>query len=758
MHPQLISLLEQHFGFRAELKGMAGYGSLNFRVRDLHGRDYVLKLEKEASNVPFLEAENRVLRHLARQPDLPGEISVPQTSNSGVDLLEWTLRGPAKVWARLLSFVPGKLLAEVPSTSPLRRSLGAFIARVDLALQDLRPVAVERRYIIWDLQHCLDCEVYLPLIQDPHQRGLAAYFLQQYRERVQPAFPQLRKSLIYNDANDWNVLCQNGRVSGIIDFGDMSYTATVFELAVALAYACMNQHAPLEAAQDVIQGYHAHLPLTKQELALLYYLVAARLCTSVCLSAHSRHLYPDNEYITVSEAPAWALLQQWIEINPRQFHEASLNTCGFSPAPLPDLAQIQAQRERHISKSLKISYQEPLLLERGARQYLYDARGLTYLDAYNNVIQVGHCHPAVVRAAQGQMNRLNTNTRYLYRSLGAYAERLCSFFPEPLRYVFFVNSGSAATDLALRLAHHFTRREDLLVLEHGYHGNTETGITVSAYKFDGKGGTGAPKHVHKLPLPDPLNPQTEQDLQRSQGVLRNLKTQNRLPAALIAEPVVGCGGQVFLPEGYLAALFEEVRALGGVCIVDEVQTGFGRLGRHFWGFEQQEVMPDMVVLGKPMGNGHPLGAVVTTEAIARTFENGMEFFSSFGGNPVSCEVGLAVLEVLEAEQLPQQAETVGQYLWQGLRELQATHPIIRDVRGMGLFGGVELQIPGDTPQPATQEAKELVNRLRQEGILLGTDGPFDNVVKIKPPLCFNQANAASLIEAFSKYLPTLMDG
>ncbi|MBA7556642.1 [LysW]-aminoadipate semialdehyde transaminase [subsurface metagenome] len=294
-------------------------------------------------------------------------------------------------------------------------------------------------------------------------------------------------------------------------------------------------------------------------------------------------------------------------------------------------------------------------MTRAAFQYMYDAEGNTYLDMRNNIPHVGHCHPRVVIAGERQMARLNTNTRYLYDELTSFSEHLLSKFPDSLNRVFLVNSGSAAVDLAIRLALDHTQKSKIAVLEHGYHGNTNTGIGISHYKYSGKGGQGKGKQVIQLSLPDvyrgKFNDPSSAGERYSREAISIIDEAGPGLAALIAEPVVGCGGQVPLAEGYLRHMYTFIRQQGGVCISDEVQTGFGRLGNFFWGFEMHNVTPDIVVLGKPMGNGHPLAAVVTTEDICSSFENRMEFFSSFGGNPVSCSIGQAVLQVIEDEKL-----------------------------------------------------------------------------------------------------------
>jgi len=417
---------------------------------------------------------------------------------------------------------------------------------------------------------------------------------------------------------------------------------------------------------------------------------------------------------------------------------------------------ILAERKQLIGPSLSLSYREPLLIVKGRGQYLFDAQGRRYLDCVNNVCHVGHCHPRVVEAAARQMAELNTNTRYLHPNIVEYARRLTATLPDPLEVCFFVNSGSEANDLALRLARTHTGSRDMIVLEHAYHGHTGDLIEISPYKFDGKGGAGAPPHTHKVPIPDRYRGKYRD----GDGDLGALYADEVAKAAegtgaqglagFIAESIVSCGGQVVLPDGYLAASFDGVRSAGGVCIADEVQVGFGRVGSCFWGFQLQGVVPDVVTAGKPIGNGHPLAAVITTREIAASFCNGMEYFNTFGGNPVSCAVGLEVLRVIEEEGLQQHAADVGDSFLKGLRELMTRHAVIGDVRGCGLFIGIELVSDRDSREPAGVEAAELVEAMKERGILLSTDGPYHNVIKIKPPLVFSREDGDRVVEALDQ--------
>jgi 4-aminobutyrate aminotransferase-like enzyme len=397
------------------------------------------------------------------------------------------------------------------------------------------------------------------------------------------------------------------------------------------------------------------------------------------------------------------------------------------------------ERSRLLGRNLSVAYDRPLNIVRGSMQFLYDDEGRRYLDAYNNVAHVGHCHPKVVAAGQQQMELLNTNTRYLSELILRYSERLIATLPRTLNVCFFVNSGSEANELALRLARAHTKARDLIVLEHAYHGNTTTLIDISPYKHDGPGGEGAPPWVHKCPLP-----RSQEDAEHVVKLARQLNL-----CGFIAESMPSVAGQIVFPGGYLARVYEGVRDAGGVCIADEVQTGYGRIGTHFWAFEKYGVIPDIVVLGKPIGNGHPIGAVITTRAIADSFANGMEFFSTFGGNNVSCAIGLKVLEVAQEENLQAHAFEVGERVLNGLRELQQRYEIINDVRGSGLFIGVELMRDS---APASTEAGRVVNQMRERGILLGTDGPHHNVLKIRPPMPFSEENADELIASLDSCL------
>jgi 4-aminobutyrate aminotransferase-like enzyme/Ser/Thr protein kinase RdoA (MazF antagonist)/murein DD-endopeptidase MepM/ murein hydrolase activator NlpD len=997
-------LARELYGLEADARALPGEYDANFHLITAEGPGFVLKVMHPGRERALVELQCAALEHLARRA--PG-LTLPRVrpTTTGASHTEVELHGETRlVW--MLSFIPGTVLAVVwPRSAQMCSSLGRLLGEMDRALAGFTHPAAKRK-LKWDLSRAGWVREHLFEIEDTSRRVLVEGFLDRFESEVVPLLPRLRRSVIHGDANDHNVLVESPRawpreVVSVVDFGDMHRGLVVAEPAVAAAYAVLGQADPLEAATQVVAGYHRARPLEELEVALLHTLVGTRLAVSVANAAHVKGLKPDDPYVTVSEAPAWDALEGWAEVHPRLAHYTFREACGLDPVPggaeiqtwlraqgrtaaatsvldvdlrtvsslvldlgvssrflgadpqaaEPDAAtarifdameqagatvgvgrydeargiylsglfgagerptderrtvhlgidlfvapgsplhapldgvvhilsnntapqdygplvilrhetnggesfftlyghltedtlegltpgetvwrgqvfarvgtpptnggwsphlhiqiildllergadfpgvarasqrgvwtalspdpnlllgipaerfpapegpreDIRIRRERHLLPSLAVSYRCPLEIVRGWRQWLYDETGRAFLDAYNNVPLVGHGHPRVVRAAQDQLALLNTNTRYLHDEVVRYAERLTALLPEELSVCAFVNSGSEANELALRLARTHTGHRDVIVLEHAYHGHTTTLVEVSPYKFDGPGGGGRPSWVHVAPLPDDYRGPYRRG-NRDAGVryarhvgqiAARLRVEERGLAAFLCETLPSVAGQIVFPPEYLSEAYRHARGAGGVCIADEVQTGFGRLGTHRWGFETQAVVPDIVVLGKPMGNGFPLGAVVTSREIAESFDNGMEFFSTFGGNPVAAAVGLAVLDVLEDEGLQENARRVGGHLLEGLRGLQDRHQLIGDVRGSGLFLGVELVRDRETLEPATEETAYVVERLRERGVLTGADGPHRNVLKLRPPLAFSDADADLLVTTLDEVL------
>jgi len=429
--------------------------------------------------------------------------------------------------------------------------------------------------------------------------------------------------------------------------------------------------------------------------------------------------------------------------------------------------EIVRLRRELLLPNLSISYEKPIKFVRGEGVWLIDDGGRAYLDCFNNVCHIGHAHPAVVEAMAKQAGTLNTNTRYLHDNIVAYAERLTGTLPKELTVAGFVNSGSEANSLALRMMRVHTGRENAITLDWSYHGTTQELIDISPYKFRRKGGKGPKPHVHVAAVPDsyrapadwPLEEHGRRFAESVAELISAMQAKGEGPGFFIAESIPSVAGQVFLPEGYLKEVYRLVREAGGVCIADEVQVGFGRVGSHWWAFETQGVVPDIVTMGKPIGDGHPMAAVVTTREVTDSFDNGMEYFNTFGGNPVSCAIGLAVLDVIESQDLRGNALTMGNYLMDAFRDMQTRHEVIGDVRGLGLFLGIELVTDRRRKSPATEFARAVSNGARRRGVLMGTEGPHDNVLKMRPPMIFSKRDADHLIavleETFADVARTL---
>ncbi|MEJ2163744.1 MAG: aminotransferase class III-fold pyridoxal phosphate-dependent enzyme, partial [Robiginitalea sp.] len=643
---KLRELLLQHYNLiPSEIELLEGYADKTYRVH-CENDTYVLKLQRIAAELPDRFHLERELAHGLNET-APYDFPVCIPASDGRNYIEHHGQ-----YIRLLSYLEGEFLANIEITESTLESLGDLMGRIDRQSQELQPGLLAGDISVWDLQHLglhrkAVCEV-----EPARDRSLIAYFIQLFDNEVVPEQYNLPKSLIHNDANDWNILTQKGRVSGIIDFGDMCYSWRINELAVALTYVLPSSNDPLKTACTVLRAYLEHIPLTPLELRLLYHLIGARICTSLCNSALTSKAQPDSAYIRISEEPLRKLMRKWVGISPEGAFNSFLKAAGMEINTTSTNQSLLTRRKKLFPPSLSLSYDRPIAMHRAAFQYMFDDQGTQFLDAYNNIMLVGHCHPKVVADTSRVLKRLNTNTRYLYEELLDYSERLLTYFPPKLCRVFLVNSGSAATDLALRLSRSYTGLTKVLALEQGYHGNTMAGIEVSHYKH-----LSGDRYSNTLICPMPkvfgsgLIDDGTAGAHFSKFAQEILHKNREKVAAFIAEPIIGCGGQVPLPVGFLPSVYKAVRAQGGVCISDEVQVGFGRLGNWNWGYEKYGVIPDMVILGKPMGNGHPIGAVVTTEAIASTFDSGPEFFSSFGGNPVSCAAGLAVLDVLEEEGL-----------------------------------------------------------------------------------------------------------
>lgn len=433
---------------------------------------------------------------------------------------------------------------------------------------------------------------------------------------------------------------------------------------------------------------------------------------------------------------------------------------AYNPAAASGVAQREqemiARRQRLLGPAYRLFYANPVHVVRGEGVWLYDPEGKAYLDVYNNVASVGHSHPHVVEALSRQAAILNTHTRYLHDAVLNYAERLLGYFPSELAHVMFTCTGSEANDLALRVAKAHTGGTGFIVTQFAYHGVTDAiaGMSPSLGSAMKLG-----EHVRTVPAPDGYRGNGQDVGAVFAGHVReaiaDMRANGIKPAALLVDTIFSSDGVFADPPGFLSAAADTIREAGGIFIADEVQPGFGRTGDGMWGFQRHDIVPDIVTLGKPMGNGHPMAGMVARKEILAEFGQRLRYFNTFGGNPVSAAVGMAVLDVIEREGVMENARVVGEYLRNGLKVLARSYPIIGEVRGAGLFVGVELVRDRATKEPAVAETAAIVNGLRDRRILISAAGPAANVLKIRPPLVFSKDNADLFLSALEEVLAQL---
>ena len=591
-----------------------------------------------------------------------------------------------------------------------------------------------------------------------------------YLTKVAPVLPGLRGQIIHNDVSYHNSLVTEStpqHVAGIYDFGDLIYAPLIQELAVSASEIPLGRADPVSVSAALVAGFHSVTPLQPEELLVLPDMVAMRLALSLSISHWKGEQEPRDGIEGVSISNARDMLSQLAELGSGGLERHYRAACGMAvevsrlPSNLDDYEVLKQRRATHLGNAEHLSYERPLHVVRGEGAWLFDADGRAYLDASNNVPSVGHCHPRVVTAIVEQAAMLNTNTRYLFESVVEYSERVTATLPEGLDACLFVSSGSEANDLAWRIATTCTRNTGGLVMERAYHGITEAVIDLSPYNISRREDL-AP-HIETLPPPDDYRGEWKRDdPERGQkyagladDAIARLRDKGHRPAAVMIDSIMSSNGIMVPASGYLAGVFDRVRAAGGVCIADEVQSGFGRLGTHLWGFETGGVVPDIVTFGKPIGNGHPLGLVVTTRELADRFAEHHDFFSTTAGNPVSCSAALAVLDVIEREFLRENALRIGTELANQIRDLGARYSMVGDVRGGGLFIGVGLVRNRETLEPATAETRTVVNLMREDGVLIGVEGEHGNVLKIRPPLVFGPPHVKQFVSTLQRALATV---
>ena len=746
-------ILRDGFGMESSsLHPLAGERDQNFRVEVAHGQRFLFKISNPADDQPILEMQTAALRHIEHvDPGLPVMRALPSmTGEFWVDLPGADGRTYP---ARLFTFLSGQVTANTSLTTEAIWSYGQITARLGRALRGFFHPAADYE-IQWDVTRLPKLRPLLTHLTDGHRRDQVERVLDRFEALLAPVLPGLRAQVIHGDLSLDNVLLGDDlRVSGIVDFGDMTHAPLVCDLAIAIADVLHGREDAIDAAESLIRGYVSVTPLEEEEAGLLADLVAARLATEIAITAWRQRFHPDNAaYAASSEPGARAFLDSMeamgIDAVARRFADASRGL-PYRRSATSDLLE----RRRRVLPRSPLFYEQPVHVVRGEGVWLFDPDGRRYLDCYNNVPVVGHSHPRVAQAVTQQQRLLATHSRYLHEAIVELAERLQATMPPGLDAVMFVNSGSEANDLAWRIARAATGHSGAVVTACAYHGLSEATHALSPEEW-AKGEQ--PAHVATIPAPDGYRGlyRREQDGWTERYAAHIDDAGRALGdhglAALYLDPGFTSDGILAPPPAYLREAARRARALGGLMVADEVQAGYGRSGTHLWSFQASGIEPDMVVMGKPMGNGFPIAAVLVRSQLLEAIPGEVELFSTFGGNPVACAAALAVLAVIEDEGLMANAAKVGSYLRQGLLTLAERHPLIGDVRGEGLLLGVELT--DEAREPAAGHARKMTEAMRERGILLSATGPAGNVLKIRPPLVFEREHADLLLQALDEVL------
>jgi 4-aminobutyrate aminotransferase-like enzyme/Ser/Thr protein kinase RdoA (MazF antagonist) len=757
---QIEAIAADLYGITGDLSPLGSERDRNFRIATEQGEQYMIKIANSADDPAVIEFQTRALEHIyAVDPALP----VPRVylSIHGMSIEHVQAADGRHHLVRLLSYLPGDHPQENPTNPALLRPIGACLAHLAISLRGFFH-SVANYELLWDLKQASHLKQYLCHLSDPKRRDLAGQVLDRFDKHVLPIIPKLRAQVVHNDLGPDNMLVapeDPARIVGIIDFGDMVHTPLINDLANTVTSMICKHTDPVAAAVEIISSYNEITPLEPLELGLLYDLIATRMVMWNVIAHWRVTLHPENKsYIMDGAEDIWETLQIWTRLDPVEVTKRFFRACGFwekgalYPLPIDSNDALQThliRRSQLLGPCAYLSYQRPLHIVRAEGVWMYDSEGNRYLDVYNNVPHVGHCHPHVVKAIASQARRLNTNTRYMHGLILELAARLTQRMPESLSVCMFVCTGTEANELAWRMAKLASKNSGALVTRHAYHGNGDASIMFSPEEVPLNK---LPPYVQTFSAPF-SNDAFHQPDSGINTAIAALEQAGYRPGMLLLDTAFTSDGIFTAPQGYLNTLFSATRSAGGFCVADEVQAGFGRFGHHFWGFQLDDVVPDIVTMGKPIGNGHPLAAVLTRPEIAAALADDTGYFNTFGGNPVSCAAGLAVLDVIEAEDLQRNALEVGGYLSERFAALQKEYPFIGAAHGAGLLQGLEIVKPNGTPDPDL--ANRVMNLLRENGVLIGTTGRHYHVLKIRPPMVFQLEHADILLATLTKVLDEL---
>jgi len=728
----VADVLAEEYGLNGDLTLLESERDQNVRV-DIAERSYLFKVFNVDEDQAAIDFQIKGLRHIQRvDPAVPVPRVLPTLSGAATGRVV----GPDGIshTVCLLSFLDGVVAGTRPEfdTPAFRRNTGAMLARLDSALRGFFHVASLQDHP-WDMSRVPRLLEYTRYVENDSARRSVVSILERIRDHTLPACALLRHQVIHQDGHTWNLVVDPedpAEISGIIDFGDMVYGPLINELAVAAYLSGRAARSP-EALIDIVAGYDSVTRLERGDVDVLFDLVLGRMAMNLIISEARAALFSDDPSDESDPEVLWERIEGALEVA-SDVENSIRRTLGFPSAYGGSTSELRARRVVSLGSHSPHFYAEPLHVTAAEGMWIHGADGRKYLDFYNNVPTVGHTNPHVVNAVSRQQAALNTNTRYLYSTVVEYAQRLAATLENGLDVCLFVNSGSEANDVASQIVKHRAGADGLLVIAGSYHGMTEAVLGIS----DGDV-TSRPTNVAAIMAPDdfrqdPVTP--ARAAAEAESAIGRMKEVGHELAGFFIDPAMTSSGIPNVPPGFIDAI-----------------AGFGRTGV-MWGHEREGFVPDIVTIGKPVGNGQPLGVVVTRREILDIFMERTELFSTFGGNPVSCAAGLAVLDVIENEGLVANSASVGRYLKDSLIQLAQTQRLIGDVRGSGLLVGLELVSDRDKKIPAAGETAMLVELMREAGVLVGTSGRQQNVLKLRPPLIARPQHVDIFIAALDSSL------
>jgi 4-aminobutyrate aminotransferase-like enzyme/Ser/Thr protein kinase RdoA (MazF antagonist) len=758
----LEDFAQRAYGLTGQWSRLEGERDQNFRVKQTGGHTWVFKVCHPDEGDAVLACQAEALQHIAIADE---SLPVPRLKRSLMAEALPRLHHEGRDYpVMLLSWLDGDVIGETALSPGAMRDMGKLLARLGLAMRGFVHGAPATRGLVWDTRHVLKLHPQIANLA-AEDRPLAEEILGRHAEVTEPAMRRMRSQIIHGDVHPYNSLIDaEGQISGIIDFGDIVHGALALDLANAAGDFLAPGHDNEAMLFELVKGYCAVTPLEEQEADALLDLIEVRLLMTPLVDAlKASNGIASQGYFQAFNGRSMPMIRELRTIGHEHLRNLIRRAAAFPPKK-PETSEkfdeIVARRRHVMGEKLYVFYDPPIHMVKGEGVWLTASDGKRYLDCYNNVPHVGHCHPYVTEAIARQARTLNTNTRYITDQPIEYAERLGALCSDGLTAVVFVNSGSEANDLAWRMAKAWTGKQGGLAMEFAYHGVSES---IDAFSPSNSPANWYAPHIRLLPSPDVYrgayganDPDIgERYAAMADPLIADLDGEGYGVAALMIDSAFMTNGILDAPKGYVQGIVERVHKAGGTFIADEVQSGFGRMGTEFWGHRHHGVVPDFITIGKPAGNGHPVGAVITRPEILEHFIKLGPFFSTFGGNNVACAAGIAVLDVIRDEGLVENARVTGDYLRGGFRKLMREHPIIGDVRGIGLATGVELVRDRTTKEPAAAETTRLLGLLRDEGILIGGEGVLANVLKIRPPIVFSKAHADIAVAAMDRALSRL---